>query len=205
MVDLVSHGHDAGVAALKLARRLAKVINIETKFFDYSSSSNPSNSGAVEWITNVTQGNNVSNRIGDSIRAQSLQVTFAVSIHTSEPKNTVVRFLLVKDWENAGATPAVTDIITANGSSVNMLSPVNWFNRTRFTIVDDVLMDLDVGGENALVFRKTYKVHNHLRYRGTAGTAADIAEGNYFILFISDEATNTPQIRFWSRLLYTDD
>lgn len=205
MIALAGHSHDAGAAALKLAKRLAKLINIETKFFDFSTTQAPTFSGTIDWVTNVIQGVGLSQRVGDSLRAQSFEICWTASMNTLETKNTVLRFLLVKDFENAGSVPAVADIIESTGSSTAILSPPDFINRNRFVIVDDVIVQLDNSGENALVYRKKYPINNHLKYRGTAGTAADIAEGNLFVIFLSDENGNNPSVKYYSRLVYTDD
>jgi hypothetical protein len=205
MVDLAGHSYDAGAAALKLAKRIAKLINIETKFFDFTTSQTPTFSGTIDWVTNVIQGVGISQRVGDSLRAQSFEICWTASMNSLETKNTVLRYLLVKDYENQGSVPAVVDIIEVAGSSTNILSPPDFINRNRFAIVDDVMVQLDNSGENALVYRKKYPINNHLKYRGTAGTAADLAEGNLFVLFLSDENGNNPSVKFYSRLVYTDD
>ena len=206
LVDLATHGHDAGAAALRLAKRLAKLINIESKWYDYSSSYSPTTSGVVDCLSNVPIGTGPSQRIGDSAKLQRLQITWTASINSAETINTVVRCIIFKDHENQGAIPAVNDVLETSGASPAMLSAVDYVNsRERFTILADDIYQLSKNGSEAVVRRVDVSPSNHVRWRASAGAATDLAEGHVFVLFISDEVTNNPTVRLYSRVVYTDD
>ena len=206
MVALAEHGHDAGAAALRLAKRLAKVINIEAKWYDYSSSYTPTSSGTIDCLSNVPIGTGPSQRVGDSARLQSVEINWTAAINSSETINTVVRCIVFKDHANGGATPSVNDVLETSGASPAMLSMPDYVNtRERFTILCDDLYQLSKNGTEAIVRRFQASPKNHLRWRASAGAITDIAEGHLFVLFISDEATNTPTVRLYSRVVYTDD
>lgn len=196
--------------AYSLAKRTAqglnylrKLINIETKYFDVLPANFTVNStGVVTPLNLIPQGLNISDRVGDSIKIQHIRYRLVI---TSDPTAivTTVRFLIVRDLENAGATPSTTDIL----ESANVVAQPNFINtRTRFSILVDEHIALDIDGISASVHAASMAHAGHIRFRGTAGAAASQAQGALFFLVLSSQAALLlPTITFASRLEYTDD
>jgi len=188
------------VAGVNAIRRL---INIETKFVDFSAVTSVTNTSTAIYASALAQGVDVSNRVGDSIRLQGLEYSFRISGDASFVGLSYVRLLIVRDNENSGSTPAVTDLLVSQSST----SLQNWLTRSRF----NVLLDEVVGFYSAIgpmiEFRRgTIGQHGHVKYRGTSASVASAAEGSIFILAFSNATVGTPPAMEYSfRVMYTDD
>jgi hypothetical protein len=150
------------------------------------------------------QGLDYQNRVGDSIKLQNISLNYRVFKNASAT-STVVRILLVRDLDCAGATPAVSDILQTVGSSTAPLTPYDWLNRKRFSILHDRLVVVNSTGNSAFAGMFSEPHEGHILYLGTAANAASQGKGSMFVVAVSDETTNTPTIAFSSRLEFTDD
>jgi hypothetical protein len=187
--------------AYKGVNHILKLINIETKFFDLNATVNLDSTGANILVSGIAQGLDVSNRVGDSIRLQGISLNYSVAIATT----TLVcsgRFVLIRDLENPGATPAWTDVFETTNPPI---TPYKYLNRKRFAILHDeafVVQPLSFGG---IIKHVDIPAAGHIKYRGTTSGAASQAEGAIFLLYLGSAATNAPLLNFNVRLLYTDD
>jgi hypothetical protein len=198
--------------AWSLAKRTAsglneirKLINIEEKILETSLSSTTFNqTGAVTPISQIAQGLNFTDRVGDSIRLQRVQVKFRLFKNTGATQS-LLRFIIFRDNDCQGATPAIGDVLQTTGSALAPLSMLDFLNRRRFAILRDCLITLNNTGENTYVESFDVPHHGHVLYLGTAADAASQGKGSLFCAYVSDEATNTPSVAFQSRLTFTDD
>jgi hypothetical protein len=189
---------------------IRKLINVEHKITDNSAfSSTSSASGAINNLVGVAQGTDFANRVGDSIRAQ--QLSFSITV-TRNGTDGCFRFIIFRDTENQGATPAAADVISSVGTVSNIVSPYNWFNKNtndgknRIVILHDEVFVITANNTNVhrdLEFPSTEM--KHIRFRGTASSAGSMAEGHLFALFITDQSANQPTYSWFSRLTFTDD
>lgn len=194
---------DAYSLAVSTAKGLAairKLINIETKILDTSNGANISNSGTVSPVSSIAQGLDYTNRVGDSIKIQSMEFKFRWQIGASATK-TFVRVLCLRDLDGYGTTPAVTDILQA----ADVLSPFNCLNITRFSILYDEVEVLTSVDTTASVGAYLTPHAGHIKYLGSAASSASNGKGSVYMLFLSSEATNTPRVDFYSRIYFTDD
>ena len=154
-------------------------------------------------------GSGGSNRVGDSIRTQSLEFHVLATRNGTDGN---VRVVIYRDSENQGATPSTGDLLQSTGTLVNMTSPINWVNhnpngeRNRFVILLDEVMSVSSSEPNVHHRVKlTQGVMKHARFRGTSSAMASSAEGALFIMVITDQAANQPLISWYSRIVFTDD
>jgi hypothetical protein len=201
--------------AWSLAKRTAvglneirKLINIETKFIDTNQTSVGINTtGTMFPITQLAQGLTSTNRVGDSIRIQHLEVRGRVVINNTA-STSLIRVMVVRDLDGYGSAPAVSDVLEVNGSVGAPLSPEKFQKRERFSILYDELIALQgssTTGTASVPFSFSSSHQGHVLYLGTTASAASDGKGSVYVLAVSDEGTNTPGIAFISRVLFTDD
>jgi len=200
--------------AYSLARRavsglneIRKFINIEEKYLDTAVSLNPDQSGSLTAITQMAQGTTVNTRVGNSIRVQHLQVLGRATVSSSVTTFSVLRIILFRDMEGQGTAPTAADVLESVGSSAAPRQPYDWLNRKRFAILADWFMPLTAlsGGSSIREFSFSQELSKHVLYRGTTAAAASDGEGTIYVMAVSDEATNTPNVSATCRITYTDD
>jgi hypothetical protein len=199
--------------AWSLAKRTAyglneirKLINIETKIAETISGSTAfSASGVIVPISQISQGTDyINNRIGNSIKLQKIEVRGRVYKNATATQS-VMRVVMFRDLDGYGTTPLIGDVLQ-NVSGVSApLTPFDFNNRQRFSILMDELLTLNSTGESSSVFQLDLTHEGHILYLGATAAAASDGKGSLYMLFISDEAVNTPTFNFYSRLYYTDD
>ncbi len=201
---------DAYDLALRTADGLnyiRKLINVEEKYFDVTGASTAADSnGTVVNAFPVAQGVTGTDRVGDSVKLQGIRAVFWLRMSTGATR-TACRCLLVRDLENAGAAPNVSDILKSTSSSQSPVCPYNFINtRTRFKILFDEIVALSINGEETAVISTDFKHEGHVRFRGATGSNSSMAQGSLWLLFISNETSlNLPDITYFIRTTYTDD
>jgi hypothetical protein len=183
---------------------IRKLINIEEKILDTSSASYVfDTTGNVTPMSLIAQGLDYNNRVGDSLKMQSLQLRYRV-FRGGSATTSVVRIMLIRDLDCQGATPTTAQILSAVGTSQAPTSPLNWLNRKRFAVLYDNLTTVtstDIGFTDSISMAH----EGHILFLGTTAAAASQGKGSLFVLAISDEATNYPSIAWQSRIIFTDD
>jgi len=198
--------------AWSLAKRTAtglneirKLINIEEKNLETLVSATAfDTNGTVYSISTVAQGTDYTQRVGDSIRMQHIQVRWRVFKNTSATQS-MCRVILFRDLDGYGTAPATGDVMQFAGVATAPLSPPDWLNRKRFAIIRDDLVTLNNTGESSVCGTWQVPHNGHILYLGTTAAAASNGKGSVYMLVISDESTNTPTIAFSSRIAFTDD
>ncbi len=187
--------------AMRGVRAITKLVNIEEKAFENSASGTASTAGTVGYMSGLSQGVDVFNRIGDSIKLHSFEFCLNVTQGGALTTWDRVRVLLVRDLENGGATPAVTDIL----GSASISGFEQWLNRNRFKFLFDEVFDISATA-NPLATRQVHiPVDRHIKYRSTSNAAAGAAEGSMWWLVICENGVNPSAYALNWRLRYTDD
>lgn len=183
---------------------IRKLINIEEKALDVSQSSFAfDTTGTVVPVSQIIQGLDYNNRVGDSLKMQSILFNYRV-FRAVGATTSVVRVLLVRDLDCQGALPTTANILQNVGSAQAPTTPINWLNRKRFAILYDNLTAVtttDIGFTDSI--RMAHE--GHILYLGTAANAASMGKGSLFVVVVSDETSNTPSIAFQTRIVFTDD
>ena len=116
--------------AWSLAKRTAvglneirKLINIEEKILETTGSSLIfDTTGIIQPISRIAQGLDYTNRVGDSIKMQHIEVRGRIFKHATATSS-VMRIMLVRDLDGAGTIPTTGDILQTVGSSTAPLTP----------------------------------------------------------------------------------
>lgn len=186
------------------------MINVEEKYADaYVSGVTTSSSGAVDYLLPVAQGVGVGDRVGNSIRCQQLDFSI-LCVRNGTDGN--VRCIIFRDSENQGTTPTTASIFQNTGTTLNIVSPINWLNKNanaeknRYVILMDETFTVDANNTNVIGnMHFPQSSMKHARFRGSTNGAASAAEGALFICVITDQSANQPLVTWYSRVTYTDD
>lgn len=183
--------------ALKIATTVAGLINVEFKHVDLASSLNPSNSGAILSLSQVAQGDGVQNRDGNQIEVKSLRSKFTLERHASATGTWVRMIYFIDNQPTSGSVPSVTDVLTTADPS----SLPHFDNRRRFTILADRTFNLH---ENLVAHGDYYKRLNMKHtFDGTASNT--LVDNALYLLYLSNEATNTPTLLIKHRVRFIDN
>lgn len=194
---------DLAIKAIKNANRIRKLINVERKKFDSSSSAMVVDTGSVIALSNIAQGDSDGDRDGFSLLTQGLLARLWMTGNNND-NATVLRILFFVDNQQVGDTaPSITDVLESSAPT----APLNNATVGRFRILSDDVYALNnqVSGTGVEKFAKMYfPINHHIRFNGTAGT--DIQKGGVYMGVLSNNASpNGPNLNYYCRLTYTDN
>lgn len=203
-----SRGQIYGNAAYQLYKDVAflkNVINVEYKKVDFSGGPTAiSSSGTNNNLNAMSQGTDISNRVGRSVKAVSIYLTLSWTINTAATA-TRCRTMLVWDKEPAGATPSVGTVLAQSSPEGHLNTDLAG---NRFIILSSKNVNLSINGDETKtlkIYRRLPRSYHTIFNSGNAGTVGDINTGALFMLNISSEATNTPTISWVSTFVFIDN
>lgn len=195
--------YSLGARALAGVRKLASMINIEYKYFSKYTSTNITNAPIISCQSLVPQGVAQGNRVGESIKLQSISFQFVLNCISASTINNLVRVMLVRDLENPGVDFVATDLFTL--STTAYISDLVMANSERFTVLYDKSFVLSYINKDSLIDSFTKPMQSHIKYRGSATSSASNAEGALYLVVASNAASNYPTIESNLSFTYTDD
>jgi len=116
--------------------------------------------------------------------------------------------MIVRDLDGYGTAPSPADVLELTAVVSAPLSPVKFNKRERFSVLFDEVLTVQSASSTGIASIPFYfsSAHSgHVLYLGTTAAAASDGKGSVYVVCVSDEATNTPTMAFFSRILYTDD
>ncbi len=203
--------------AWSLAKRTAvglneirKLINVEQKFIDVNTAQTAGQSGTVVYLTPVVQGDNISEREGDSIKVQSFRLLGTIRRDVAAGATVVeaFRLLVVRDLQNAAAAPLASDVLETVGTSSAPYQFLDFLNgaqlNKRFTVVYDTMQLLDLYHPIVSVDFSTN--HDcHVMFRGTTSGTGSAGNGSYWLILVSSSTLTLPTFEGMTRLCFTDN
>lgn len=190
---------DMAYTAYKGVRYLKGLVNAELHSNDFTATASTiPNTGTIVPFTSIAQGDNYNNRQGNSILAKYLFGRMEFVKHALS-NYTFIRMIFFRDTQQLGDTdPGVSDVL----STANTLSPLNQFQKGRFSIMKDKTIRLDANKTTSNMKIKI-KLPFHIKYNGTSG--ADIQKNGIYLLIIGSEPTNVPLYSYNLRLSFYDN
>ncbi len=210
--------------ALSIATSLAALINTEFKFIDHTIAAaaiaTPATTLFIHGLAQNAQGTDEQLRIGNSILPKSLMIKLRFSGNTSGGVSQEIRYMIIIDRDQDGTPPTIVNLLQL---TTLVDSPINMDNRKRFRILFDGKLDVGNGGATANMvreknrshyfrFNKPQRTHMHKRkkwyhilYSNTSAANASMDNGQIYILAWSNEVTNSPTCRSFSRLRFIDN
>ncbi len=183
---------------------LKAMINVEDKYIDTNVAFTAFASTAPVYtlLNGMQLGTGPSARIGQSIRAASIQMNIGLTQNTSAV-NTFVRIMLVVDSQPNSAAPGANDILTT-GADPFALRYVPFL--PRFNVLYDELIVLTSSNEHGQVLSCTLPLGFHVQYNtSNAGTIADINKNSLYLVLQSQETVNFASYAFDTRFSFVDN
>lgn len=200
-------GDSLAIKALKMARNLKKVVNVEFKDLVHNGSITPNDStGDVRAMggINIDQGDTSSTRDGRSVKLTSWFMRAILYNSASATSDTTVRMVLVHDKQVNQSLASASDIV----ENVGLTGLMNRDNADRFKVLFDktFILKPSYSGEVANIsFQKYIPLNLHIKYDGTGGGIADITSNELLLFTVSNQATNTPTIAYRTRVKFVDN
>lgn len=181
-------------------KMLKGLVNVEKHYFDTTDSGSLSNAGSVTLLSGIAQGDDVNSRNGNSVLAKTLLMRYHYERAAS---NTAlvnyVRMMIIKDLENTGSAPTVTDVL----ASADVNSPLNVDHTSRYQVIRDKLYAFSTNGTEGKIGKEFIKINDHLKFTGSAGS--NVYKNALYCLLITDQSANPPGYAWQARLGYYDN
>lgn len=189
-------------AAYNGVKYLKSIVNVEKHaLYTNNTATNVPNTGVLECLNLIAQGDLEINRQGDSIMMKKIHINVKLTINSSA-SNSTVRTILFLYKQPQGATPTITFILNAAAH----LACWNHDNVGLYQILYDKSKSLSITGTQELTFsidRSFYQLHE--TFDGTAASVADIQTNAMWIAFIADESVNEPVFAYRAELFFIDN
>lgn len=213
-LDKIANGVGQVANLARAVAPMIEMINTEAKFYDQAATTtfNSATPYFVEFTSNISQGSDESNRIGNSVLLKDFQLklylTRVVDSSTAPPTlGCFVRILIFCWKENAQDNPPTVAKIM-QGSAFSSFTNKDYTDQ--FVMLKDKTYSLEPpvlsgSATSTAIFRfqKVYKKCDwHLRWDG--GTVNDGTQNHIFIMALSSAAQNT-SLTWASRINYTDN
>jgi len=181
---------------------LKSLVNVEKHPCDVNvAAQTPDNTtGLFNLLTVISQGDNDTDRQGNSILARSVNINLKYQINASA-SHTTIRTILFWDKECNGATPTISDIL----QTTSVMANYNHNTASQYQILADYRVNLSISGQQETTRRIYRKLQRHVHFDGASGTIGDIQDYALWLFFVSDEAANTPSVQARSQLLFIDN
>lgn len=196
----------AAYKALSIANTVAGLINVEWKENDNELSVvNQTTTPQLIRLTDIAQGLDDNQRIGNGILMKSLQMKIKASKSTAEPQNGILKFWLVCDKDADGVDPTFAQIFkdpTAPADRIIALR--NEDLMSRFVIIKEWKMVFKT--DDTVKEMNIYeKLNIHCKYDASAAGTANARENQLWLVMVSDQATYGNVVSIQKRLRYTDN
>lgn len=177
---------------------------VELKYFDQTIANNPTTSGNIANISDITRGQDVTQRIGNEVYLHRIEFRCSASLNPNITK-AAVRYIILVDRMGYNA-PAISDVLESGllGTVYTDISPYVWDYRKRFTVLKDEVLSLTKGGPNEYLTRHfTLK----LGFKSFNIGAATTFKNQLYILIVGAETNvlNLSTFQYSSRLIFTDE
>jgi len=185
--------------ALRLARHLKTLINVEFKRLDTVFGAAQSTTAVITPLSQLTQGDSVVNRDGQSVKIKSILLNGVITAHAT-PVSTQCKIIIFR-WNNE-ATPVVADILS---TVTDPLSQMNVDKSHLWKIIKTYFFVLGAAGAANHIKRLRFykKLDIKSKYDNTGPTS--FTSGSLWMLTLSDQASNTPTFDFRQRMRFVDN
>lgn len=193
--------------AMQLAAKAARgvwylkgLVNSEMKHYITANSGTVNNTGTIVNLCAISQGDSdVGNREGNSIFVRSVFSRIQCVQHASAT-NTQFRIIFFIDMQQVADTaPSVSNIL----NSTSCLSSLSTGSAGRYKILKDYCFSTNTASGTTRDIKYFTNLRHHVRFNGSADT--DIQKGCLYMLFLSDQATNTPTLYWNTKIGYHDN
>lgn len=190
---------------VKSLQRVVASLSPELKTIEINTNvTNITTAGSIQHVTEIAQGTDVGNRIGNSIVLKEMYMQTQFTISSDASTSASWRIAIVRDMQQISDTaPAVTDIFSSNNPLIAFPNIANR-QRFKFLYLSPIRTGIQtyIGGVNPNI-KWDWKGSLKVDYNGSAGT--DQQKGAVYIVFLTDATANTMDFVSRVRLMFQDD
>ncbi|AXQ66153.1 MAG: coat protein [Cressdnaviricota sp.] len=150
----------------------------EKKYIDTSQAVGALAAASITLLNGTATGTDFTNRIGREILMKSIYLR--LTAYNGTDQDASLRIMLVYDKQPNGATPAITDILTAS----DIISPNNLNNKDRFTTISDKVRKISTASDRGFWHKKYKYIQYNTQYSGTTNVINSIASGALWLVLI---------------------
>lgn len=177
---------------------------VEHKYFDQSLALGAVVNGNIYNISDITRGDQVTQRIGNQVTLKKIDFRASFSISTNVDK-AMIRYLILVDKQGYNA-PSVTDVLQSGlvGTTYTDICPYEWDYRRRFKVLHDEVVAMNKNGSNGYTFRQfSIKLNLESTYIGASTTFTN----QIYLIVIGSEINilDISNFQYHSRIEFTDD
>lgn len=192
--------------ALSLAKKNQKQLVSSAKEKTYDGTGTVNQSGVMHNLNTIAEGTGEDEREGQAIKLKSISLRYVARSHNSS-SNTLLRLILVRDTQQVIDTaPTPSMILQSVGGSPSADNPIlahyNVSQNKRFVVKMDRVVTVSDGTIQQKFGQAYIKCGTNVLYNGAA--TSDIQKGGYYLLVISNEATNLPSVNLQYRMQWYD-
>lgn len=194
---------DLARQAWKGVMQLKRMVNVEYKQHVVNSPTNAvsdTEATALD-LAVIPIGDTQSTRDGTSIKPINLVMRMITTQHASAT-NTQVRVVIFRSKAENDNTPTTTSVF---GTATFLVLPKVQDRRFNTKILYDRYISLSSAGKSNDIRTIILKLHGHINFDNEDTTGDDKEAGGLYMCLVSNEATNTPNVQYYSRLTFTDN
>lgn len=153
----------------------------------------PDTTAVMQNVVDISQGDDVTNRHGRKIHAESISIRGSINKHGTS-SFTTVRMMLIRDNLGSTTPPTLADLfIDENDFFENKHRLINEMPMKRFSILWDKYINLNESFDGQLT-NAFYQFHKKLNFNILFTGTASTSEGKNSLWFMSgsNEASNVP-------------
>lgn len=189
--------------AMSLASKLARFVNTEFKYYTSDTFDSVASTGSIFNIFSPAQGDTDQTRDGDSCKLMRTSGRMLLSVGASATSSQTVRIIIFRGKQEAGTSPAISDVINMTSSS-DFIAPKPYDLRFKTKILYDRLHTVNIasGGATQKVIYINIRHFGHCQF--DAGTTT-VNNGGLYMALISTAAANVPTLQWQLRTTFTDN
>lgn len=185
--------------ALKEVRKLKRILKPEPKHHTVGTTTiTPNIAGSITHITGIANGNSVTTRVGNGIRASWYELRFRVTQAAAATETWLRCVLFVDKKQVESVVPATQDVL----KNADVLSPYARLTHGRFRILFDRVLNFDDTLRQTATVLKRGRINMPIEWIG--GAAGDISTNGIYLLFLSTLNANMPSVSFHMQIVFTD-
>lgn len=191
--------------ALSIARQVKNMLNTELHIINTNDTdATVPNTATLVLLNGSSQGDSTAQHQGNQFRLKSVNLNYSLCIHASAT-DTLVRVMVILDRRPDGAVFTLAELLVDSTAGDNVISPYHHDYKRRFRVLYDRKHSLGSNNKGKAL-GKAYKALNNIqRFTGTGATISSIEAPSIYLVFLSDEATNTPTITYYSQVRFIDN
>lgn len=188
-----------------MAKKALALTNPEFKLHNFQQTANTINtSGTIDTISLIAQGDTDTTRDGNSIKITRMHIRGFIK-QDAVATQTMIRMMVVLDRQTNGAQFSMSDLIADTTAGDAIVSPLVINNKFRFRVLVDRVYHMSSESSTIIKFNIFRKMGMKMRYSANAAAITSCPSKSIAVVFISDEATNSPTVTYFSRLRYLDN